>query len=140
MNSTYAVVKQDDNFAVCDDVGYVIEQFSTAKSANEFVKDLKDMDTHSHYVATTDWTGGNIAKIEVDATVRVDAVETPVVECKKLVADATSMKKSDRVRARIALAKVNNEKPEVVVAWVIETLGMNKPLAKTYVKGNWDRA
>lgn len=136
--STYTVVKQDDaTYAVCDDVGFVMDTFSNTEDAKLFVKDLTAIDAHSLYIAQTQW---------VEPTIEVDVADEPkpkptepVVECKKLVADAASMKKSDRVRARIADAKANNETADVVVEWVIATLGMNKPLAKTYVKGNWNK-
>ncbi len=49
------------------------------------------------------------------------------------------MSKADQVRARIAEAKINSEDHAVVVAWAMETLGMSKGLANTYVKENWDK-
>lgn len=45
--------------------------------------------------------------------------------------------KADLVRARIAQAKARSEDAGVVVQWAVETLGMSRSLAKTYVKNNW---
>jgi hypothetical protein len=138
MNSTYTVVEQNDNFAVQDEMGCTLQEFSVKQMARDFIADLNACELHSHYVATTRWTDATDIITPKDPQV-VDAVEEPVVETKKLVADANGLRKSDRVRARIALAKTASETQDVVIAWVIAELGMSKQLAKTYVKGNWNK-
>ena len=73
-----------------------------------------------------------------EAVVEVAAAEV-VVETKKLVADVTGPKKSQRVRARIAQAKLANEAQDIVIAWTVAELGMTKQLARAYVLGNWNK-
>lgn len=46
---------------------------------------------------------------------------------------------AERVRARIALAKQQNETPATVVEWAIVTLGQSRSLAKSYVTNNWHK-
>ena len=55
--------------------------------------------------------------------------------------------KADLVRACITQAKSGvmfgsdiPEKKEYVIAWAVDTLGMEKNLAKVYVNNNWDKA
>ena len=48
--------------------------------------------------------------------------------------------KATLVRERIKAAKQNNKSQAFVIALCIETLGMTKSLATTYVKNNWDKA
>ena len=144
LNTTvYNVVKQNANtFAVVDEVGYVIEKFSTSKLAKEFVKDLQDCDTHAHYVKNTDWMCSDVVTDEVDeadTANTVQVVETTAKKAVKLAVNENGVRKSDRVRARIVTAKANNETQDVVVAWVIAELQMAKQLAKVYVKGNWNK-
>jgi hypothetical protein len=147
LNATaYNIVKQNANtFAVTDEVGYVIEKFSNSKLAKEFVKDLQDCDTHALYVRNTDWMCNDSVADEADTDVTVDAtvqaVEVKAVKAVKvkLAANANGVRKSDKVRARIALAKQQNETQAVVIEWVIAELQMAKQLAKVYVKGNWDK-
>ncbi len=138
MNSTYTIVEQNDNFAVQDEMGYTVETFSVKQLAKDFIADLNACELHSHYIANTRWTDATDIMSPV-VTQPIEVVEEPKVETKKLVADANGTRKSDRVRARIALAKTANETQDVVIAWVITELGMSKPLAKTYVKGNWNK-
>ncbi len=47
--------------------------------------------------------------------------------------------KASQVRARIAIAKQTSELPDVVVGWAVETLGMDKNLARVYVRNNWSK-
>ena len=73
----------------------------------------------------------------VNAVETAIIVEAAVVEA--VAKEGKAERKSDKVRARIALAKQQKETKEVVIAWAIAELGMKKALAKAYVEGNWNK-
>lgn len=85
----------------------------------------------SHYVAAAH----TVAAPVVTAPATAAPVEAPRVAEPK----PTGGTKADRVRALIALGKSTGKDQAAVVAAVVSALGMNKTLARTYVKNNWDR-
>ena len=60
----------------------------------------------------------------------------PTVQVVKVEKQVT---KASQVRARIAVAKQTGELPDVVVGWAVDTLGMDKGLARVYVRNNWSK-
>ena len=54
-------------------------------------------------------------------------------------APKTGGSKADQVRALIALAKANGHSQIVVVAAAMQTIGMARALAATYVKNSWNK-
>lgn len=77
---------------------------------------------------------------ETDVSENNEAVETPRVSKRRTSLDTRNgaPTKSEQVRAAI---RDNADKGvDFVVQWAVDTLGMAKALATTYVKGNWDKA
>lgn len=94
----------------------------------------------SRYVAAAETT-----PVEIDVKMPITApVEVPAVPAQRKVAErkpaAAGASKADRVRALIRNAKADGANQDAVVVVVVATLGMNKTLARTYVKNNWDKA
>ncbi len=151
--TNYTVNKQDELYNVVDEMEFVINTFETAKDAKAFIKDLEAMDNRLQHIEADDEVEAvEDEEVVVETAVEVEAVIETAVE--EVVVDAVvaeeveavietdvvevkGEKKSDKVRARIAIAKQKKEGKEVVVAWAIAELGMKKALAKAYVDGNW---
>ena len=141
MNTTYNVVKQGSKkFAVVDADGKVFKMFRVKRDAELHAvacnADNTVYDEEAFDVAEPELIVEPIAEAVVVEPIAEAAV---VVEAKKLAADATGLKKSQRVRARIAQAKLANEAQDIVIAWTVDTLGMTKQLARAYVLGNWNK-
>ena len=143
--SKFIVNKTEDGmWTVEDELGNVIDVVETRAKARDLVRQLMEPKSNVTHVEGTYGTGierdDTAEKATGQATDTVDAVvETvTVVNVAPLVSDKP-LRKSDQVRYRIAIAKQNNESEAVVVQWAVEVLGMKKPLASTYVKGNWHK-
>ena len=68
--------------------------------------------------------------------------EVPVQEfVRAMPAVSTGGSKADQLRAFLAVAKrdVPGSAEENTVAWAVQTLGMTRALAKSYVKNNWSK-
>lgn len=91
----------------------------------------------SRYVAAAE-----TMPVDIDVKMPVAAVEVPVATQRKVakrkpvIAGAS---KADQVRALIRNAKANGSNQDAVVVVVVATLDMNKTLAKSYVRNNWDK-
>lgn len=83
----------------------------------------------SHYVAAARTIAAPVV------TPPAAPVETPRVAAPK----RTGGTKADQVRALIAIGKSTGKDQATVIAAVISALAMDKTLARTYVKNNWDR-
>ena len=142
--SMFNIVKVDDNiFGVLDkSTGFEIERFSNPVLAREFITEFKtNAELRGHYARNTEWVSNEVFEMSAgsEPTVTVDEVKTVAAVKDPKPASTTGTSKSSQVRARIVAAKSNDETQDVVIEWVITELGMSKALAKTYVKGNWDR-
>lgn len=69
----------------------------------------------------------------------VNVATAPSKPAPKKVEGEKRVTNSQRVRDRIAEAKLNNEAPEVVIGWAMSTLGQPRALATRYVVENWNR-
>lgn len=142
--SKYIVKKTEDGaWAVEDELNTVIDVVETRIKARELVRELMQPASN---VTRIEGTYGNgvdredtAEKLDKQAAVAAPAETIEVVAVEPLVSDRP-LRKSDQVRYRIRIAKQNNESSSVVVQWAVDVLGMKKPLAATYVKGNWDKA
>ena len=61
-----------------------------------------------------------------------EAVEPMLVEIPTHNEEGRALRKSDRVRMRIALAKAHGETQEDVINWTIEAIGFKRALARVY--------
>ena len=86
-----------------------------------------------------------VAEEQVTATEQVEVAATVAQQVVTVVAieqfDATgkALKKSERVRIRIAIAKQRNETQEDVIKWTMDDIGFARGLAKVYVQNNWHK-
>ena len=76
-------------------------------------------------------------QVEVAATVAQQVVTVVAIE--QVDATGKALKKSERVRIRIAIAKQNNETQEDVIKWTMDDIGFARGLAKVYVQNNWHK-
>jgi hypothetical protein len=141
--STFNIVKTTDNvYSVLDKSnGFELERFSNPVLARDFVAEFKtNAELRGHYARNTEWTSNEDFSMSEPETIETTAeIETvKAVKAPKPV-PTTGTSKSSQVRARIVTAKAVDETQDIVIAWVITELGMTKALAKTYVKGNWDK-
>ena len=79
---------------------------------------------------------GEVA-VETAATVAQQVVKVVAIE--QVDATGKALKKSERVRIRIAIAKQNNETQEDVIKWTMDDIGFARGLAKVYVQNNWHK-
>lgn len=115
-------------------------RFRTGGMINQFCK-------WSRYVAAAE-TVAPITELPKIPEVKVTPVAAPVVVAtpapkaveRKPVAKAAGASKADQVRALIREAKATGGDQTAVVTLVVATLGMNKTLARSYVRNNWDKA
>jgi hypothetical protein len=79
-------------------------------------------------------------RIRAPREITAPTVETPkavVVEAAALPVGAT---KAQQIRAKIVEYKATGQdSQEPIINWAMEALGMNRTLARTYVKNNWDK-
>ena len=76
-------------------------------------------------------------QVEVAATVAQQVVTVVAIE--QFDATGKALKKSERVRIRIAIAKQRNETQEDVIKWTMADIGFARGLAKVYVQNNWHK-
>ena len=83
--------------------------------------------------------------VETAAVATETVVETvkqqviTIVAVEQVDASGKALKKSERVRIRIAIAKQNNETQEDVIKWTMDNIGFARGLAKVYVTNNWNK-
>ena len=131
--SKFTIVKTlQQTWAVVDADGVVINELDTRAKARDLARELTES------INTVDQTmvEENNTVEEVVEQVK-EEVKEQVVETVVLVESVKKVRKSDQVRARIAIAKQNSEADAVVVQWAIDNLGMARQLARVYVKNNW---
>ena len=74
------------------------------------------------------------------ATEQVEqAAVVTVIAIEQFDATGKALKKSERVRIRIAIAKQRNETQEDVIKWTMDDIGFARGLAKVYVQNNWNK-
>ena len=132
MNKFTIVKTTQQTWAVVDADGVVINELDTRAKARDLARELTES------INTVDQTmvEENNTVEEVVEQVK-EEVKEQVVETVVLVESVKKVRKSDQVRARIAIAKQNSEADAVVVQWAIDNLGMARQLARVYVKNNW---
>lgn len=135
----YSTIKtEDDNWAVIDELGTVIDVRDSRIKAREMVRELSKPPVYTHLFEGTYGTGVEVEKIMATFV----PLQQPVIEEVVIsLVDETgkAYKKADVVRTRIGFAKRNNEDPTVVIQWAVDNLGMTKALAKSYVQNNWSK-
>ena len=103
----------------------VVEQVETA-AVEEQVEVAEQVTVAEEQVETA------TEQVEQAAVVTVVAVE-------QFDATGKALKKSERVRIRIAIAKQRNETQEDVIKWTMDDIGFARGLAKVYVQNNWNK-
>ena len=78
-----------------------------------------------------------VEQVEVAEQVKQQVVTVVAIE--QVDATGKVLKKSERVRIRIAIAKQNNETQEDVIKWTMDDIGFARGLAKVYVQNNWHK-
>ena len=78
-----------------------------------------------------------VEQVEVAEQVKQQVVTVVAIE--QVDATGKALKKSERVRIRIAIAKQNNETQEDVIKWTMDDIGFARGLAKVYVQNNWNK-
>lgn len=73
------------------------------------------------------------------APTAIVAAKKPKVVTTAKQSNVGGMSNAERIRARIALAKINDEKMQEVILFGMQELKMSKALATTYVKNNWNK-
>ena len=132
MNKFTIVKTTQQTWAVVDADGVVINELDTRAKARDLAREL----TESINTVNQTMVEENNTVEEVVEQVK-EEVKEQVVETVVLVESVKKVRKSDQVRARIAIAKQNSEADAVVVQWAIDNLGMARQLARVYVKNNW---
>lgn len=131
--SKFTIVKTtQQTWAVVDADGVVINELDTRAKARDLARELTEsINTVDQTMVEENNTAEEVVE-QVNEEVKEQVVETVV-----LVESVKKVRKSDQVRARIAIAKQNSEADAVVVQWAIDNLGMARQLARVYVKNNW---
>ena len=131
--SKFTIVKTtQQTWAVVDADGVVINELDTRAKARDLARELTEsINTVDQTMVEENNTVEEVVE-QVNEEVKEQVVETVV-----LVESVKKVRKSDQVRARIAIAKQNSEADAVVVQWAIDNLGMARQLARVYVKNNW---
>ena len=78
-----------------------------------------------------------VEQVEVAEQLKQQVVTVIAIE--QVDATGKALKKSERVRIRIAIAKQNNETQEDVIKWTMDDIGFARGLAKVYVQNNWHK-
>jgi hypothetical protein len=152
----YKVTRTDDGFwAVTDEMGTHLAVEDTRSRARELAREMNMPAPTTHKIEGYYGTGTGPVEVIAEAAVEVDTVVDEVTETATVDtateatddfvdtecnADGKPLMKSQRVRLRITYAKANNQTDEVVVKWAVDTLGMQRQLARAYVKNNWHKA
>ncbi len=131
---------EDGLWIVEDDLGSVIEVCETPSQAKKLIRELTAPPAQvTHYLGTYGYG-------DIDSSQKVEVVKKFVEEPSTATIAVVNVeplpnvtRKSEQVRYRISIAKQNGEPRSVVVDWAVEKLAMKKPLASTYVSGNWDK-
>ena len=151
--SKFTIVKTtQQTWAVVDANGVVVDELATRAKARDLARELtestKDVDVSQQDVDVNEDIAINkeiailesIVETNTDSSLNTETISnTEAVEKQVLVIveSVKKVRKSDQVRARIAIAKQNNEADTIVVQWAIDNLGMARQLARVYVKNNW---
>ena len=135
--SKFTIVKTlQQTWAVVDADGVVINELDTRAKARDLARELTESTKTEEQTMVEETKVEEIVTEEVREEVK-EEVKEQVVETVVLVESVKKVRKSDQVRARIAIAKQNSEADAVVVQWAIDNLGMARQLARVYVKNNW---
>lgn len=102
---------------------------------NRVVLDIKQVGMVTTLV--TDGTFEPITQLQPNPIIEQTVESTPVKSTREL--PVGGQRKSDQVRAAIALAKKHNQSPATVIEWAVANLGMPRGQARVYVDGNWNR-
>ena len=135
--SKFTIVKTlQQTWAVVDADGVVINELVTRAKARDLARELTESTNIVEQAVVEETKVEEIVTEEVVEEVK-EEVKEEVIETVVLVESVKKVRKSDQVRARIAIAKQNSEADTVVVQWAIDNLGMARQLARVYVKNNW---
>ena len=136
MNKFTIVKTLQQTWAVVDADGVVINELVTRAKARDLARELTESTNIVEQAVVEETKVEEIVTEEVVEEVK-EEVKEEVIETVVLVESVKKVRKSDQVRARIAIAKQNSEADAVVVQWAIDNLGMARQLARVYVKNNW---
>ena len=162
---SYKVLKEDGLYVVIDELKNVLHVCEKRSEATAMVRELNTaVKSNVQHVEGTYGTGverEQIAAVETVAeqvetvaeqveTVAEEQVETAteqveqaavvtVIAIEQFDATGKALKKSERVRIRIAIAKQRNETQEDVIKWTMDDIGFARGLAKVYVQNNWNK-
>ena len=147
---SYKVLKEDGLYVVIDELKNVLHVCEKRSEATAMVRELNTaVKSNVQHVEGTYGTGVEREQIAAVETV-AEQVETvaeqveqaavvTVVAIEQFDATGKALKKSERVRIRIAIAKQRNETQEDVIKWTMDDIGFARGLAKVYVQNNWNK-
>ena len=163
---SYKVLKEDGLYVVIDELKNVLHVCEKRSEATAMVRELNTaVKSNVKHVEGTYGTGVErvvetaaveeqvetaateqvVEQVETAATEQVEVAEqvkqqvVTVVAIEQVDATGKALKKSERVRIRIAIAKQNNETQEDVIKWTMDDIGFARGLAKVYVQNNWNK-
>ena len=163
---SYKVLKEDGLYVVIDELKNVLHVCEKRSEATAMVRELNTaVKSNVQHVEGTYGTGVErvvetaaveeqvetaateqvVEQVETAATEQVEVAEqvkqqvVTVVAIEQVDATGKALKKSERVRIRIAIAKQNNETQEDVIKWTMDDIGFARGLAKVYVQNNWNK-
>ena len=143
--STFEVVETDDGFfEVRDEFGCAVDVFEERASAHSYMRKLQlskpgktTRQVSGYRYGNADFTDYVEEPIVVNTPENVKVEETGEIEL--LPIEPKGGRNSDAVRDAIAFAKANYKYERDVIHWAMIKLGMKRPLATSYVKGNWHK-
>ena len=163
---SYKVLKEDGLYVVIDELKNVLHVCEKRSEATAMVRELNTaVKSNVQHVEGTYGTGVErvvetaaveeqvetaateqvVEQVETAATEQVEVAEqvkqqvVTVIAIEQVDATGRALKKSERVRIRIAIAKQNNETQEDVIKWTMDDIGFARGLAKVYVQNNWNK-
>ena len=144
VEGTYGTGVEREQIAAVETVA---EQVETVAEQVETVAE-EQVETATEQVETATEQVETVAEEQVEtATEQVETVAeqveqaavVTVVAIEQFDATGKALKKSERVRIRIAIAKQRNETQEDVIKWTMDDIGFARGLAKVYVQNNWNK-
>ena len=166
---SYKVLKEDGLYVVIDELKNVLHVCEKRSEATAMVRELNTaVKSNVQHVEGTYGTGverEQVVAVEEQVETATEQVETAtaqvetateqvetaveeqveqatvatVVAIEQFDATGKALKKSERVRIRIAIAKQRNETQEDVIKWTMDDIGFARGLAKVYVQNNWHK-
>lgn len=165
---SYKVLNEDGLYVVIDELKNVLQVFEKRSEATAMIRELNTaVKSNVRKVEGTYGTGVERVETAVEEAVieqieaATEVVETVVVETaveeqvveevakqqvitivavEQVDSNGKALKKSERVRLRIKVAKDSNETQEDVIKWTMDEIGFARSLAKVYVTNNWHKA